>query len=170
MKTRKHSVCLGLGSNIESEKNLVLAVEYIRTYLELKSASAAWETPAVGTDGPDFLNAAVLIDTHLSAVDLKTRVIQKIEQKLGRVRTQNKYAPRTIDIDILIFDNQILEPLIWKHAYLAVPVAELLPDIQSEELGINLKAMARQLLKSTHITPRYDVRLYSSLNINEPKP
>ncbi len=60
------------------------------------------------TDQPNFLNAAVLIETDLTAAELKEQVLQVIERELGRVRTADKNAPRTIDLDIALFGDQVL--------------------------------------------------------------
>ena len=153
----EHLICLGLGSNINPQSNLPLAVQLIRQFMILEAVSTAWETPAVGNHGPDFLNAAVLIRTRLSPETLKNQIIRRIEAELGRVRTKNKNAPRSIDIDILIVDEQVIEPEIWTHAYLAVPIAELLPNFESKESGETIEAAARRLIKVTSIQPRPEV-------------
>lgn len=152
-----HRICLGLGSNIEPAKNLPYAVELLCHVLEVEAVSSAWETPAVGTPGPDFLNAAMLVHATCSAEDLKYQFIRKVEARVGRVRTGDRNAPRPIDIDILIFNGVLLEPQLWEHAYLAVPVAELLPDYVSPETGETLAQVAERLACDTCIQPRRDV-------------
>ena len=68
-----------------------------------------WETQAVGSPGPNFLNTAVKITTGLEMSALKLSVLRSVEQELGRVRTSDKNAPRTIDLDIIVFDDEICE-------------------------------------------------------------
>jgi 2-amino-4-hydroxy-6-hydroxymethyldihydropteridine diphosphokinase len=155
MSGKEIQVCLGLGSNINPETNIPRAIELLRQILLLESISRAWFTPPVGTSGPNFVNAALLTYTDLPPENLKNEIIRPIEAQLGRIRSQNKNAPRTIDIDILIWDQQILEPLIWKEAYLAVPVAELLPDLKSQDS--DLKHTAQRLASTSDIVPRPDI-------------
>jgi 2-amino-4-hydroxy-6-hydroxymethyldihydropteridine diphosphokinase len=147
-------VFLGLGSNIHPEQNLPRAVSLLKQVVKIEAISTAWHTPAVGAPGPDFLNAALLIRTSLSSQDLKKNVIRKIEAQLGRKRTAEKNAPRTIDIDILIFDNQVIEPEIWDRAFLAVPLSELAPDLCDPDSGESLQRAAERLSQQTRIKPR----------------
>jgi len=156
-KAQRHRACLLLGSNLQPEENLRRAVELLRQYFVVEKVSAAWETPAVGSDGPDFLNAAVVIHTSLDPWQLKERFLRPLEAQLGRVRTADKNAPRTIDIDIVIWDADLLDLDVWKYAYAAVPVAELLPCQQSEETGEYLEQAAARLNRSTHMCARPEV-------------
>lgn len=157
MSGKEVQVCLGLGSNINPETNIPKAIELLRQFLLLESISTAWYTPPVGTSGPNFVNAALLTHTDLTPENFKNEIIRPIEAQLGRIRSQNKNAPRPIDIDVLIWDQQILEPLIWEEAYLAVPVAELLPDLKSQDSEENLKHTAQRLASTSNIVPRPDI-------------
>ena len=150
-------VCLGLGSNINPETNIPRAIELLGQILTLESISSAWYTPPVGTSGPNFVNAALLTYTDLTLEIFKDEIIRPIEAQLGRIRSKNKNAPRTIDIDVLIWDQKILEPLIWEEAYLAVPVAELLPDLKSRDSEGNLRHTAQRLASTSNIVPRPDI-------------
>ena len=94
----------------------------------LLAISSAWKSALVGSSDPDFLNAAAKFASHLSAEELKNEVEQPIEKELGRVRSADRFAPRTIDLDIVIFDDKELDPDIWNFAYLALPLSEILPD------------------------------------------
>ncbi len=126
-----HQVYLSLGSNIEPEVNLPRAIELLREYGEIRQVSRAWESEAVGSDGPNFLNACVLFITPLSQNELKEEVVHVIEAKLGRKRTADKYAPRTIDIDIVLFDEKLCDDKFWKQAFVVVPLAEIHPNYQN---------------------------------------
>ncbi len=157
MSRKEVQVCLGLGSNINPETNIPRAIALLRKFLFLESISRAWDTPPVGTSGPNFVNAALLTYTDLTLEILKNEIIRPIEARLGRIRSQNKNAPRPIDIDVLTWDQKILEPLIWEEAYLAVPVAELLPDLKSQDSEGNLKHTAQRLANTSNIVPRPDI-------------
>lgn len=143
--------CLLLGSNISPERNLPMAIELLRCHVEVSRASRVWESPAVGSPGPNFRNAAVLARTHLEPDELKRLVLSAIEQDLGRVRTADKYAPRPIDIDIVAWNGEVTDPDVWRYAHAAVPVAEVLPGDLHPEQGETLTQVAARLSQSTPI-------------------
>jgi 2-amino-4-hydroxy-6-hydroxymethyldihydropteridine diphosphokinase len=157
MSTPSVQVCLSLGSNIAPHKFLPRAVERLRDFLDVQAVSRAWRTAAVGAPGPDFLNAALLACTSLSPFSLKLDVLRRVEAQLGRVRTANKFAPRTIDIDIVIYGDTVLEPMLWTQAYLALPVAELLPALLNPLSGERLEQTAARLVAQTSIAPSPEV-------------
>ena len=150
MTAPEHQVCLLLGSNIQPEKNLRLGIDLLRKEVQIVQVSSVWETPSVGFAGPDFLNLALLISTPLDAGELKEKVLRPIEAQQGRVRGADKNAPRTIDLDIILFDGQLLDPSLWHFAHLAVPVAEIMPDYRSDQ-GEILSQVASRLAETTPI-------------------
>jgi len=153
-----HRVCLLLGSNIQPEKNIPLAMSLLQKQLTILKTSSVWESRAVGSDGANMLNAAMLALTSLDAETLKEDVLHPLEAQLERVRTRDKNSPRTIDLDILTFDQQLLDLNLWHYAYRAVPMAEVLPDYQSET-GETLKDAALRLARTTPIWVRNDVSI-----------
>jgi 2-amino-4-hydroxy-6-hydroxymethyldihydropteridine diphosphokinase len=153
MDDPQHLVCLSLGSNIAPADNLKLALELLRQELTVLAVSRAWRTPAVGSQGPDFLNAAVLVYAPQPASQLKNQVLRDIETRLGRIRSEDKYAPRTIDIDIVVDGEQVIDPELWQHAHLAQPVAELLPDLVDPSSGQTLEVIADHLRPLAGIRP-----------------
>ena len=150
MTVQEHQICLLLGSNIQPEKNLALGVDLLRSKLKIVRVSSVWETPAVGSAGPDFLNMALLATTSLEAGVFKDKVIQPLEMQLGRVRSADKNAPRTFDIDITRFDDRLFDLNLWRFAHRAVPVAEILPDLRSDQ-GDLLTEIASKLAETTPI-------------------
>jgi 2-amino-4-hydroxy-6-hydroxymethyldihydropteridine diphosphokinase len=150
-------VILGLGSNINPVENLIRALELLRQHLCVQQVSSAWESTAVGSDGPDFLNVAVWIETSLSLPVLKQEIIRPIEKQLGRVRSADKNAPRTIDIDILIDQEELVEPELWEYAFLAIPTAELLPDFTHPQTGEPLQQAAARLEQTSELKHRPEV-------------
>lgn len=157
MSNEGHLVYLGLGSNIQPDLYLPKAIRYLQHMLEVVQVSSIWQTPAVGMEGPDFLNVVIEVRTELNPEEIKKQVTQKIENELGRVRTEDKFAPRTIDIDLLIYDNQVLDEEIWDHAHLAVPLAELIPDLVNDKTNLSLKSIADQFQSTTMIKPCLDL-------------
>lgn len=154
-----HRAYLSLGSNIAPRENLPRAVALLRESLPVQATSRVWETLAVGSAGPNFLNAAVLVYTDLAPEELKDRVLRPIEAHLGRVRVADKNAPRPIDLDIVIYDARVLDSELWRHAHLAVPLAELFPTIRHPKTGERLVDIARRLAESVWLEPRPEVAL-----------
>jgi 2-amino-4-hydroxy-6-hydroxymethyldihydropteridine diphosphokinase len=163
---------LSLGSNIEPEHNLPEAVAQLARFGRVKAASSVWQTAAIGfVDQPDFLNAAVLLETKLSAVTLRQQAITEIENCLGRLRTENKYGPRTIDIDIMLFNHDVLtighrripDPELLERCFVAIPMAEIASDYVHPEEKVTLRDIALRFNSAIgSIIRRYDIELYGS--------
>lgn len=149
-------VFLSLGSNIDKERNLPAAVALLRQWTTVLAVSSAYETPPKGlTTQPSFLNAAVLIETPLNAEQIKEALIERVEQALGRERTADKNAPRTIDLDISLFNDEVFDylpsdgrsrhvpdPDLLIYAHAIVPLAELAPDERHPETNELLAELA----------------------------
>ena len=155
----EHQVVIGLGSNISPTENLQSSLYLLSRLIPIKAVSGVWQTPSLGYPGPDFLNAAVLISTFLSAEDLRNNILRPIEDLLGRMRTKDRNAPRTIDLDILIFDDQIIDQEIWNYAHMGVAVAEILPTYKDPQSGDNATYIAERLRKSSKIK-KYPLELH----------
>lgn len=141
-----HQVILLIGSNIEPQKNIQAALKMLEDIQPFKRCSRIWKTTAFGSSGPDFLNIAVQIETSLSVTEYKNEVIAEIETALKRKRLPDKNAPRTIDIDIIVFDDQIIDSGIWNKFFIAVPLADLLPELKDPDSGKSLRAIAQEKL------------------------
>ena len=161
-------VAISLGSNIRPELNLPAAVRELRSAGEILAVSSVWESAPVGfADQANFLNAAVLLATRLRMEELKQTVLRPIEEKLGRVRVRdpgNVNAPRTIDLDISIFlspaESLVLDEEILTRSFVAVPLAEVLPDFAHPETGQTLAEIARSFkFPNSELRPRPDCSL-----------
>ena len=150
-QTSDHQVVIGLGSNISPAENLKSALYLLGQFAPINAISEVWQTSAIGSKGPDFLNAAVLISTPLSIDELRNQVLRPIENLLGRVRTKDSNAPRTIDLDILIVDGELIDQDLWKYAHVCVPVSQLFPDFYNPKTGEHIKIIADRLIKSDSI-------------------
>jgi 2-amino-4-hydroxy-6-hydroxymethyldihydropteridine diphosphokinase len=168
---------LSLGSNIAAEKNLPAAVQLLREYGVVRTSSGVWESPALeGADHPDYLNAAVLLETPLSAVSLRHQAINHIERVLGRVRNpRNPHAPRPIDIDIMLFNRDIIslghrhipDGEILERAFVALALAELDPDYIHPLTGQTLAQIASGFSdESLRFRRREDVNLMAEKGIS----
>ena len=152
-----HLAYLNLGSNIQPEKNLVRAVELLYVHGEVLKISNAWETESVGANGPNYLNACVLFKTEAVQAELKDNIIRPIEAQLGRKRSENKFAPRTIDIDIIIFDDKPYNDKHWSLAFVVVPLAEIYPEYHPPVLRENIIQTATRLRSKVWMETRPEV-------------
>lgn len=163
---------LSLGSNLDKERNLPAAVRLLAGHGRLLAVSHVYETAPVGNpDDPAFFNAAVALETALQPADLKQQVLAVVEQQLGRQRSADPNAPRTIDVDISLFDDitfnlgkrRIPDPEILRFPHIAVPLADLAPDYRHPETGETLAQIAERVVAAAAGQPllrRDDVDLH----------
>jgi 2-amino-4-hydroxy-6-hydroxymethyldihydropteridine diphosphokinase len=131
-------VVVMLGSNIEPERNLPLAVGELGALGRVVAVSSVWQTAAIGdTNQADFCNAAVLLRTELEPAAIIAR-LNDIEARLGRVRDpRNKNAARTIDLDLAVIPGparsvggkEFPDPEIVERVFLAAPLEEIWPEV-----------------------------------------
>ena len=145
---------IGLGTNLgDREENLKKAINKIIMYAgEVISSSGIYETEPWGFRSEDhFLNMVIGIKTSLKPVDLLKQLL-KIEIEAGRVRGAEKYSSRIIDIDILLYENEIINkpylkvphPLIRERKFVLVPLCDIAP----EKIHPVLKKTFTELLKN----------------------
>jgi len=127
---------LSLGSNVDAVTHLRAAVRALQERFGDVVMSPVYRTRAVGFDGPDFHNAAAIIDSDLGPNALNAW-LHALEDAHGRDRSGPRYGDRTLDIDIVLFDEMTLEgagnlriprPEL-KHAFVLRPLAEIAPDV-----------------------------------------
>ena len=152
-----HLVYLSLGSNLEPEKNLVRAVQLLLAQDRIDRISTAWESKSVGAEGPNYLNACLAFNTSFSWPELKEKVILPIELQLGRTRTGNKYAPRTMDIDIILYDDRSCDDKSWEKAFVVVPLAEIYPGYQNPLRKESIRETAARLRQEIWMETRPEV-------------
>ena len=143
-----NEVIILLGSNINPRENIKKCLFLLNEEICISTYSNIWITQSFGHDGPDFFNLAILVNTPLDAKTIKTTLIKKIENDLGRIRFKDKYAPRTIDIDIMVFNDEVIDPDIWNKVFMAVPIAELKPDLKNLKNNQSLEKVAQKLKSS----------------------
>ncbi|WP_434983628.1 2-amino-4-hydroxy-6-hydroxymethyldihydropteridine diphosphokinase [Vreelandella zhaodongensis] len=121
-----HECLISLGTNIEPEHHFVEALTILRSECELIASSEAIRTAPVGFQHqPDFLNAALLVRTPL-AYDAFRAYLKDVENRLGRVRGPIKSGPRTMDLDIVAWDGEVIDEGYYQHSYVRRPVDEVL--------------------------------------------
>jgi 2-amino-4-hydroxy-6-hydroxymethyldihydropteridine diphosphokinase len=153
MPPPRHLAYLSVGSNIDKERNIKRAVELLAEMVPVRAVSSVYETAPVGKpDQEPFLNAAVIVETDRPPEALKQDVLAVVEERLGRRRTADRNAPRTIDLDIVLYDDAVSQagggaipdPELLVRPHLAVPLAEIAPDYVHPLTGQTLRAIAEQ--------------------------
>lgn len=149
---------IGVGSNVDPETNIVAALASLREKAVVTGISTFYRTvPLDRPEQPSFLNGVFRIQTDRDARDLKFDILRKIEKHLGRVRTEDKYAARSIDLDILLYgqavmdepDLRIPDPDIRTRSFIAVPLLELEPDLMLPGGGGRLSAIVEGMDRSS---------------------
>ena len=124
-----HEVVIGLGSNIDPEANLEQAVLELKSRFKVSKRSQWTRTKPIGIqDQPDFYNGALLMETELEQQNLK-KELKQIEDILGRDRSLPKFGPRTIDLDILIWNRKVVDEDYYERDFLRKGVEEIIPDL-----------------------------------------
>ncbi|MEY3870175.1 MAG: hypothetical protein RLZZ338_4066 [Cyanobacteriota bacterium] len=146
---------IALGSNIgESQAILEGALKTLEQTpgITIKAKSSWYKTaPVGGPSQPDYLNGAAILQVQLSPQQL-LKTLLEIEQEFGRVR-QERWGPRTLDLDVLLFDDLILEtpdlqiphPRMTERAFVLVPLAEIAPDWIEPVTGEPISQLAQKL-------------------------
>ena len=125
-----HEVVIGLGSNIDPEANLEQAVQELKSRFKVSKRSQWTRTKPIGIqDQPDFYNGALLMETELEQQSLK-KELRRIEDILGRDRSLPKFGPRTIDLDILIWNKKVVDEDYYERDFLRKGVEEIIPDLE----------------------------------------
>jgi len=117
-------VLVGMGSNIDPENNLLLAAVALRAEFGEVSFSSVYRSVAVGMDGDDFLNACCLFDSVLGQAEVRRRM-KGLEDAQGRDRSAGSWKPRTIDLDVLMYDGKVMDAELYRYAHAYVPAIEL---------------------------------------------
>lgn len=128
-KDRFNEAIISIGSNINPNENKDKTLTALAQLGELhQQTEFIFTKPLKYKDQPDFLNGAVTIHTQLSYEKL-THQLKKIEHNLGRIRSENKNAPRPIDLDIVVFNNTIVDKELHDFDFLVAFVKELKPGL-----------------------------------------
>jgi len=139
-------VYLSIGSNVDRAKNLQLAIDELGKRFSHLQLSDIYENSPVGFAGNDFLNLVVRAETTSEPNEVAEQ-LEEIHDIAGRDREGEKFAPRELDIDLLLYDNRVIDgpdlvlprPDILQYAFVLRPLAELAPSLQHPVTG---KALA----------------------------
>ncbi len=144
---------VAVGSNIEPQENITAALRALKETLRVRASSTFYRTEALGRrNQPDFVNGVWRIETDLGPARVKNEVLKSVETRLGRLRTDDRFAPRTIDLDLVLYDALVADEIELtlphpdiKRPFVYVPVIELL-DSALGEIEPSLRAAIEGLL------------------------
>jgi 2-amino-4-hydroxy-6-hydroxymethyldihydropteridine diphosphokinase len=131
---------IGLGSNLENPelqiRNAVQAIKTIERTVMSNISALYYSRPMGPQDQPDYMNAVIQLETSLTAITLLDE-LQRIENVTGRVRKEDRWGPRILDLDILLYDNEVInsERLIVPHyglkerEFVLIPLHEIAPHL-----------------------------------------
>lgn len=120
-----NKVIIALGSNIMPVINMGIAIEHLRKQFRFISVSSFETTKPLGiTDQPDFLNVAVMVETDLHQSKVES-ILKQIEDTMGRDRTLPKFGPRVIDLDVIIWNNEVVDDDYYSRDFLQRAVKQI---------------------------------------------
>lgn len=142
------AVYVAAGSNVEPERYLSLALRALADIYAPLTLSPAYRNQAVGFTGEDFINLVVGFNTDESPTEVR-KELQKIETACDRPPGAAKWAPRTMDLDILLFGDRVSNepglviprPDLLKRPYMLKPIADIAPDVRHPTLGKTMREL-----------------------------
>lgn len=154
---------IAAGSNVEPERNMALASQELQRAFPGARFSPWYRNDALGFAGADFINCVAQIDTDLPVRELRAR-LQAIEEQCGRPRNAPRWAPRCMDLDILLYGDLICEepqlklprPDLLKRAYMLGPLADLAPQTMHPTAGATIGELWSQFDRSAHPLTRIE--------------
>jgi len=137
---RVPSVHLGIGSNIDAKKNLERALKELENRFGELIKSSVYRSKAYGFDGDDFLNMVVALDSALTPTEIHEQ-LEEIQRIAGRDREARGYASRTLDIDLLLYDDLVIDqpPIrlpradVLRFSFVLGPLAEIAAELRHPE-------------------------------------
>lgn len=163
-------VFVAAGSNVDAVRNLQLAArELVRGFGKV-DFSPAYRNAAVGFEGEDFINYVAGFDTSRS-VDEVIAELQRIEGLCGRTRDAPKWAPRSMDLDILLYGDLVLDrpglvlprPDLSRRPYMLGPLADIAGEIVHPGTGATIAAMWAGFDRAAHAMTQVDLALGSQV-------
>ena len=170
-------VYVAAGSNVEPEQHLTLALEALRRDFPDVRSSSWYTNAAVGFEGDDFINLVVGFTSDRPVEEVVLR-LQAIETLCGRPRDAARWAPRSMDLDILLYDDLIRDdprlklprPDLLKRAFMLGPLAELAPDVVHPTAGATIGELWSRFDRAAHPMQKIEGTSTSRRSVPHPPP
>jgi 2-amino-4-hydroxy-6-hydroxymethyldihydropteridine diphosphokinase len=169
-------VYVAIGSNIDPEENISKAARELKRLFPSARFSSWYRNRAVGFDGDDFVNGVVGFET-----DLPLRAViehlHAIEALCGRPRNAPRWAPRAMDLDVLLYDNLVCSeptmtlprPDLLKRPYMLGPLAEIAPEVAHPTAGLTIGELWQRFERNSHAMTRIDSADLTSHQYSDPR-
>ncbi len=166
-------IYVSLGSNVDREANIQKSVMAMRKEFGVLKLSPVYSSAAVGFDGDDFLNLVVGIESALTVQQVVAK-LRGIEDDLGRDRSQPRYSPRPVDLDILLFDDLIIDEdgiqiprhEILRNAFVLKPLQDLVPGLRHPQCGKCFTELWRDMAPDAPRLDTVELPQLSSIDAN----
>jgi 2-amino-4-hydroxy-6-hydroxymethyldihydropteridine diphosphokinase len=154
MAALRERIFIGIGSNIDPGRHIPEALRLLSGHSRILALSTFYACPAEGgPDGPPFVNGAAEIATLLEPESVKWELLRPVEEALGRTRSGDRNAPRTLDLDLLLYGERTMDtprltlpdPGVARYPFVAVPLLELAPGLALPGAGAPLDAVVRAM-------------------------
>jgi 2-amino-4-hydroxy-6-hydroxymethyldihydropteridine diphosphokinase len=150
-------VYVAAGSNVEPERHIGQAVAQLAHEFAGARFSSWYRNRAVGFEGDDFINLVTGFDTALPVQAVLER-LHAIESRCGRPRAAPRWAPRSMDLDVLLYGDLVCEapglklprPDLLKRAFMLGPLAEIAPDLLHPTAGVTIRELWRRFDQDAH--------------------
>ena len=138
---------IAVGSNILPEKNVPIAIDLLRKKVEIVAVSSFYRTkPLHRPEQADYRNGVVAVRTSVTPRELRDEILRPIEEILERKRSEDKYAPRTVDLDLILFGDEVIRESglnlpdddLRTRPFVAVPLLEVAPELVLPDDGTRL--------------------------------
>lgn len=145
---------ISVGSNIDPAENVRRALELLSSHADITGISTVYLTPAEDRpDQPSYYNCVIEIETEMHPTEFKYSILRAIEKALDRERTADKSAARPIDLDLILYEDMVIEnealtlpdPQISRRAFVALPLQELSPELRLPRSGVSIAEIAASL-------------------------
>ena len=154
-------VYVAIGSNIEPERNIARAAAELERLFPGAQFSSWYRNRAVGFDGDDFVNGVVGFTTELPLRAVIER-LHAVEELCGRPRNAPRWAPRAMDLDVLLFDDLVCSepslprPDLLKRPYMLGPLAEIAPQTMHPTAGLTIGELWQRFDRDSHAMTRIE--------------
>lgn len=168
------SIFIGVGSNIEPEVNILKALDLLAEQVKVIATSNFYLTKPIGNlDQDPYYNGVWEIETELAPAILKFAVLRKVEENCGRSQSTDRYAPRKIDLDLLLYHNETItspelrlpDPDIYQRDFIAFPLFEMKPELLIPDTKTSINAIISGMNKhDMELLVGFTVRIQKKIN------